>query len=268
MPSTATASSRNADAGLSCVAGVTSMMKGKSKSAKIKKKKSLSGRIKRLLSASNKEKHRETVQKNGFVSQSSSKLCSHSTCSQYVAVDCEMVGVGPTKRTALARCTIVDYHGNCLYDSFVTPDEPVTDYRTPWSGIRKADIEKGIPLRTVQNYVQKLLMGKILIGHAVANDLKALQLSHPSERIRDTSKCSGIRELMGMDSNQGLSLKRLSKQLLHRDIQNGEHCSLEDARAAMDLFKLVENEWEGGDCNSHLQCFMDDLYWPVDLDNK
>ena len=30
-----------------------------------------------------------------------------------------------------------------------------------------------------------------------------------------------------------------------RKIQVDEHCSVEDAKAALDLYKLVEDEWEG-----------------------
>ena len=36
-----------------------------------------------------------------------------------VAMDCEMVGVGPDgERSALARVSIIDYHGTVLYDKY------------------------------------------------------------------------------------------------------------------------------------------------------
>lgn len=58
-----------------------------------------------------------------------------------VAIDCEMVGVGVDGQdNALARCAVVDFHGNVIYDKFVQPKQWVTDFRTQWSGIRKGDI--------------------------------------------------------------------------------------------------------------------------------
>ncbi len=47
-----------------------------------------------------------------------------------VALDCEMVGVGPEgERSALARVAVVNQDGNVLLDTFVRPKEKVTDFR-------------------------------------------------------------------------------------------------------------------------------------------
>ncbi|KAH9640133.1 hypothetical protein HF086_002793 [Spodoptera exigua] len=40
------------------------------------------------------------------------------------------------------------------------------------------------------------------------------------------------------------SLKRLAKEILGIDIQSGEHSSVEDARAAMQLYCSVARQWE------------------------
>lgn len=59
-------------------------------------------------------------------------------------MDCEMVGVGGDGRESmLARVSIVNQYGQCIYDKFVQPQEEVTDYRTHVSGIRPADLVKG-----------------------------------------------------------------------------------------------------------------------------
>lgn len=42
------------------------------------------------------------------------------------------------------------------------------------------------------------------------------------------------------------SLKRLAKEILSIDIQSGEHSSVEDARAAMQLYCTVAKNWEAG----------------------
>lgn len=63
---------------------------------------------------------------------------------KYVGVDCEMVGIGSSgKCSVLARCCVVDFDGNTLYDRFVRPKEFVTDFRTQYSGVRKQDLRHG-----------------------------------------------------------------------------------------------------------------------------
>ena len=55
-----------------------------------------------------------------------------------------MVGVGyQGQESILARVSLVNHFGHCVYDKFVKPTEKVTDYRTKVSGIRKEDIENG-----------------------------------------------------------------------------------------------------------------------------
>lgn len=80
--------------------------------------------------------------------------CSSST--MMVALDCEMVGTGPGGRCSeLARCSILDYHGNVLYDKYVLPSQPVTNYRTPWSGIRSHHLCKATPFAQARDQVRK-----------------------------------------------------------------------------------------------------------------
>lgn len=78
------------------------------------------------------------------------KLTKHIDTSQYVAIDCEMVGVGLSGwRSVLARCSIVNYDGETIYDAVVRPTERVTDFRTHVSGIRSSTIRDGISLQQV-----------------------------------------------------------------------------------------------------------------------
>ena len=65
-------------------------------------------------------------------------------------MDCEMVGVGDdSKDSMLARVSIVNQFGCCIYDHFVKPTERVTDYRTKVSGVRHSDLLNG-PLLVCQ----------------------------------------------------------------------------------------------------------------------
>ncbi|XP_060117440.1 interferon-stimulated 20 kDa exonuclease-like 2 [Heteronotia binoei] len=167
--------------------------------------------------------------------------------SKMVAIDCEMVGTGPGGRNSdLARCSIVGYYGDVMYDKYVRPVNPITNYRTRWSGIRRHHMTNAVPFKAAQKEILKILSGKIVIGHAVYNDFKALKYFHPKPATRDTSRIPLLNRKAGFPENESISLKRLTKQLLHRDIQVGQngHSSVEDARATMELYKLVEADWE------------------------
>lgn len=101
---------------------------------------------------------------SGFSSEASpsasgrSSPCASPCPSAVVALDCEMVGTGPGGRCSeLARCSIVDYHGNILYDKYVQPCQPVTDYRTPWSGIQRRHLLNATPFAQAREEVRRTL---------------------------------------------------------------------------------------------------------------
>ena len=90
-----------------------------------------------------------------------------------IGMDCEMVGVGfKGEDSVLARVSLVNQFGHCVYDKYVKPREKVTDYRTAVSGIRKEDIENANDFKTVQKEVSEILNDRILVGHAIRHDLK------------------------------------------------------------------------------------------------
>jgi DNA polymerase III epsilon subunit-like protein len=164
-----------------------------------------------------------------------------------VALDCEMVGTGINgKYSELARCSLVNGNGDVLYDQFVQPKGFVTDFRTQWSGIRRSDInkKKAVTLEQCQQDVLNILKGKLLVGHALQNDLKVLLLSHPRLMIRDTSRYPPYMRTLPSGKRRARALKDLTKQFLHKQIQTGEHDSAEDARCTMNLYLHSQREWE------------------------
>ena len=67
--------------------------------------------------------------------------CSAGRC---VGLDCEMVGTGPDgSYSMLARVCVVNHHGHTLYDTFVSPMDKVTDYRSDISGVSPKDLRGG-----------------------------------------------------------------------------------------------------------------------------
>ncbi|OCT67009.1 hypothetical protein XELAEV_18038291mg [Xenopus laevis] len=159
-----------------------------------------------------------------------------------VAMDCEMVGVGMDgEESILARVSIVNLFGKCVYDKFVKPTERVTDYRTAVSGIRPKDIKNGESFKVVQKEVSEILRGRTLVGHAIHNDLKILFLDHPKKAIRDTQKYKPFKQKV---KNGRPSLKLLCEKILNVKVQTGEHCSVQDAQAAMRLYTMEKKCWE------------------------
>ncbi|KAM6202413.1 apoptosis-enhancing nuclease [Rhynchocyon petersi] len=202
---------------------------------------------------------------------------------KFVAIDCEMVGTGPRGRVSeLARCSVVSYHGDVLYDKYIRPEMPIVDYRTRWSGITRKHMRKAIPFQVAQKEILKLLKGKVVVGHALHNDFQALKYVHPRSQIRDTTCVPSLLSPPGFHTRTRVSLKDLALQLLHKKIQVGQrgHCSVEDAATAMELYRLVEVQWEQREASSLQACpedrepdsstdleqYMEDQYWPDDVD--
>ncbi len=208
--------------------------------------------------------------------------------SQYIALDAEMVGVGPYgQHSRLARITIVNYDGECIYDHHVQVLETVTDYRTHVSGITCEDIappsttsitssnndndasnnnsngrNPPIPYEQCQSEVASILHDKIVIGHGLKNDFRVLGLHHPWTHTRDTARYEPFMKKVADDDVQQQQqhntyhgynkeylpkkLKTLAKDKLGLDIQmeGVPHCPMEDATAALELYKKHRVKWE------------------------
>ncbi|AEO60540.1 hypothetical protein MYCTH_2309809 [Thermothelomyces thermophilus ATCC 42464] len=154
---------------------------------------------------------------------------------KYIAIDCEMVGVGDGGyEDELARVSVVDFHGKQVYDSYVKPRRRVVDWRTHVSGVAPKHMANARTFDEVQAQISELLKGRIVVGHDVKHDLRVLELDHPGKMIRDTAKFSGFRKY---GNGPKPALRVLARELLGVEIQAGKHSSLEDARVAMLLFR-------------------------------
>ena len=151
-------------------------------------------------------------------------------------LDCEMVmsSVG----SELARISLIQlksFHDDKLetitiLDALVKPHNPVKDYLTRYSGITASLLEPVTTrLSQIQVALQRILRpSDILVGHSLENDLMAAHFIHP--RVVDTSLI-----FRHGKKRTKFSLRHISAFLLKRTIQNGSHCSEEDAVAALEL---------------------------------
>jgi len=168
---------------------------------------------------------------------------------RYLALDSEMVGVGEGGiKSSVARVTLVDWDGRIVWDEFVRQEQEVTDYRTFVSGITPLDLEDAVvTIDECRRKVQAMIVDKVLVGHGLKNDLKALNISHHWTETRDTAKYDPFMQSR-FDDNvlRPRKLKELALEYLERKIQReGEpHSAYEDAAAAMDLYRMVRRKWE------------------------
>lgn len=181
-----------------------------------------------------------------------------------VALDCEMVGVAPSLKSALGRCSIIDYHGNVIWDQYVLPSQPIVDYRTRWSGIRRCHMTNAIPEDDALMMIQQQLRGKIVLGHDLKHDFAVLHYAHPPSLVRDTSRYIPLRTMATLPTEHPPGLKKLALNLLNRTIQTGAHDSVEDARTCLDLYKTIEEQWEK-EMVVDDTLLLTDKYWPTKL---
>lgn len=170
-----------------------------------------------------------------------------------VAIDCEMVGVGPirengTTKSSLARVAICDFNGRRLMDKYVIPKEgleAISDYRTNYSGITpeklaRLDKTKHSYEKVIEE-VNRLVKDKIIVGHGLVNDFKVLGLEVPPNRKWDSTEIDVFKKNHPTLIRAPRRLKEIAKEFAGNNIQLADrtgHSPLEDARAAMNLYRV------------------------------
>ena len=185
-----------------------------------------------------REWHNSDIQTLSEVNRADREVGNGKAETPMFAIDCEMVAT--EKGSELARISIVTEDFECVYDTYVKPDNPITDYRTKYSGICESVLEDvTTTLKDVQDKLGDVITpNSILIGHSLENDFHAMKFKHPF--VIDTSCLFTPRATPLCKPG----LRRLSKQLLDTDIQNSSkgHDSIEDATVCMKLVKLKLKE--------------------------
>jgi PAB-dependent poly(A)-specific ribonuclease subunit 2 len=160
-------------------------------------------------------------------------------------------------RHALARISALCRDEAVLFDDYVLPVEPVVDYLTRFSGIVESDLHpKHSPHHLIGTRAAYLKLrclverGCIFVGHGLSGDFWTANLAVPENQIIDTV------EIYHKPAHRYVSLRFLTNFVLKRDMQQDVHDSLEDARAAMELYQTSIALKQQG----KFDMLLDDLY--------
>ncbi|KAF9695343.1 hypothetical protein EKO04_006308 [Ascochyta lentis] len=197
-----------------------------------------------------------------FVSKSTAMTSRPDALTTKIAIDCEMMRANIGQ--VLGRVSIVNYEGQTVFDTFVCYPEPVKVKNThrEYSGIDWSDIDPqhgAQPFSEVQAQLVELLHDRIVIGHDIEKDIRAISMNLQARisqlrrtfqctpsiafqmTVRDTQKYSGYQKYANRGAHQGPSLKILAQQVLRRSIKQGQVSSVEDALATMEIYRNAED---------------------------
>lgn len=158
-----------------------------------------------------------------------------------LAVDCEMVSkiIGrknngkPRCKQVAGKVVAVDYDGNTIYDQLVyhkQTDVYLTPIAKKITGFKRDTFEQGKELEIVQDELESVFKGKLLILINAGSDFSALNMKKGNFEVFD------LHQFYERDTGK-IGLRSLVHHFYNVDIQHGVHDPLVDAQYTMKIFR-------------------------------
>ncbi|MDP2438645.1 MAG: exonuclease domain-containing protein, partial [archaeon] len=145
---------------------------------------------------------------------------------------------------SLARVSVIherDEDGMPILDDYIEAQEEVENYLTRYSGIEEGNLDPHVsehhvlPLKYCYVKLRNLIdRGAIFVGHGLQQDLQIMNLYVCPSQIIDTVG------LFRLKNQRNIKLAVLTRFLLASNIQEHTHCSIEDARSAMQVYRKYQ----------------------------
>jgi len=162
---------------------------------------------------------------------------------KYVALDAEYVETINGKEPL--QVSILDYDGNVIFNRYFKPTADVVEMRQPRKTLLKKLKSKLVNYADYKNDIVTILKDKVIIGHDLIHDIRALGLNPDEFKIVDTAYLPPFMT----NTKKSLSLKILTKLYLNRNIQSASklrmHNARENAKAALNLVRTYNVNMTG-----------------------
>ncbi|QEU61420.1 Pan2 [Kluyveromyces lactis] len=181
----------------------------------------------------------------------------------YLEINCKGMKtlLKPAKKS-LARVSLLrgegELEGVPFIDDYIINECHIEDYLTQFSGIEPGDLDPKLSKKSLvkrQVFYRKmwllLQLGCVFVGHGLTNDFRQINIYVPESQIRDTS-------LYYLKGKRYLSLRYLAFAVLRKQVQTGNHDSIEDAHTALLLYRKYLELKEKGVFEMYLENIYDE----------
>ena len=185
-----------------------------------------------------------------------------------IFMDAEFTGDLLDRTRGLVSITILNRKGDILLNEFTTPRHKMICTGEKYHGITENMMRGKKDEYEVIEKVQQLCFGKIIVGHDLNLEIRALNINKKGLLgVRDLSATNTFCEmgLFPKSGGQFFKLQTLAEKILQKSIQaHRNHNSLEDTKAVRDIYKNIEHvfvdhkKWEVTDLGVQKRKSIDD----------
>ncbi|EGC28635.1 hypothetical protein DICPUDRAFT_159911 [Dictyostelium purpureum] len=177
-----------------------------------------------------------------LVVPSDKELSKINESSSFFSIDCKIIQIEGTNKSALGKICICNQNGEIVYERISKPMEKIIDCRGKFTGLTKDIVNKqGAEFLEIQKQVEKIIRNKIIIGHDLTYDLKALKLVHKKKLLRDATQ---FPTFFNPETNSEDSLKSIVKRELLFSPDKWDISGKRDTVLNVILYKKYKKEWE------------------------